>query len=69
MPAEQLLTLAETLALQYGPEAVRNALLVAYTMLAERALGRTGMLDELHVKIAALTAGPAIMDAVSRWLH
>jgi hypothetical protein len=67
--ATQLMTLAENITLQYGPEVARNGLLVAYTVLAERALGRDGMLDELHVKIAAITANPTIMDAVIKWLH
>jgi hypothetical protein len=44
-------------------------LLIAYATLAERALGKRGTRDELNAKIAAITANPAIMDAVIKWLH
>jgi hypothetical protein len=67
--ATQLLTMTEALALRYGAETARDALLVAYALVTERALGHEGMRDELNVKIAALTANPTIADAVSHWLH
>ena len=67
--ATQMLTVAEALAQQYGEEVVRDGLLVACAVFAERTLGRAGMRDELHEKVARLLENPTIMDAVNKWLH
>jgi hypothetical protein len=60
--AQQLLTVAEALGLQYGEATARGALLVAYAVLGERALGTTirvtrGVLTD-HIGEIASYSGP-----------
>jgi hypothetical protein len=67
--ATQLLTMTEALALQHGPEAARDGLLVAYAVLGERTVGRDALLAELNHMIATLTEHSTIEGVISKWLH
>ena len=66
--AQQLLVVSEALSPIHGAEVVCTALLVTFSVFAERALGQAGMVAELNDKIAKLLGHPTVEDAI-KWLH
>jgi hypothetical protein len=69
LAATQILTVADALAQQFGPEAVRAALLVAFAEFAARDLGEQGMLEKLNTMVAAITENSTVEAAVHKWLR